>query len=72
ALFVTAPPLGLMAVAAYVRQQAEQRGEALELKILDLNPQRQLPSEVVPEILEKTPATHKPFGYAWPIPIVSW
>lgn len=44
-----------MAIAAYVRERAKDRGEELELKILDLNPGRQLPSEVVPDILAFAP-----------------
>ncbi|MEW6744619.1 MAG: radical SAM protein [Planctomycetota bacterium] len=55
-LFVTTPPLGILAVAAYVRREAARRHEKVELEILDLNPRRLLPEQVIPR-LRQNPAT---------------
>jgi len=54
-LFVTSPPLGLLAVAAYLREQAQRRGQPLTIRILDLNPGRRLPVDVLPEVREFQP-----------------
>ena len=55
ALFVTAPPLGLMAVGAWLRERFRDEGRSLELRILDLNPARQLPGDVLSDILSFAP-----------------
>ncbi|MHC5065905.1 MAG: B12-binding domain-containing radical SAM protein [Planctomycetota bacterium] len=54
-LFVTTPPLGLISVAAYVREKAQERGDDLDIKIVDLNPGRQMPADVMPELIAYEP-----------------
>lgn len=54
-LWVTTQPLGIMAVAAYLRRAAEERGEQLEFMLRDLNPGRELPEDVMDEIIAFRP-----------------
>lgn len=54
-LFVTTPPLGLITIAAYIREKAKERGEELNIKIIDLNPGRQAPEEVLDEAIAFQP-----------------
>lgn len=54
-LFVVAQPLGLLAVAAWVRREFRRRGEPLEIRILDLKARRLLPQDALDEILAFEP-----------------